>query len=90
MENQVDGNVAQKRSEKLISLANELKLRYMQNMIGQVSSVLIESQKDGYVQGYTPNYVMVKCVGEKDLIGKELKVMMSKTDGQIMTGNIIY
>lgn len=90
MENQVDGNVAQRRSEKLISLASELKLKYMQNMLGQVSNVLVESQKDGYVQGYTPNYVMVKCGGDKNLVGKEIKVMLEKTDGQIMSGNIIH
>ena len=90
MENQVDGNIAQKRSEKLIGLAQELKLKYMQNMIGQVSSILVESQKEGYVQGYTPNYVMVKCIGDKELIGKELKVTIDRTDGQLMSGNIVY
>lgn len=90
MENQVDGNIAQKRSEKLIALAQELKTKYMKYMVGQVSSVLIESQKDGFVQGYTPNYVMVKCPGDKELVGKELKVMLDKTDGQLMSGNIVY
>lgn len=90
MENQVDGNIAQKRSEKLIGLAQELKLKYMEDMIGQVSSILVESQKEGYVQGYTPNYVMVKCIGDKELIGKELKVTIDRTDGQLMSGNIVY
>ena len=90
MENQVDGNIAQKRSEKLIGLAQELKLKYMEDMMGQVSSILVESQKEGYVQGYTPNYVMVKCIGDKELIGKELKVTIDRTDGQLMSGNIVY
>lgn len=90
MENQVDGNIAQKRSEKLIGLAQELKLKYMEDMIGQVSSILVESQKEGYVQGYTPNYVMVKCIGDKELIGKELKVTIDRIDGQLMSGNIVY
>lgn len=89
MDNQVDGNIAQKRSEELISLANEQKANYMKNMIGQEVKVLVESQKNGYAQGYTSNYVMVKFKATNNLVGKEVKVIVSETDGQLMSGNII-
>ncbi len=89
MKNQVDGNIAQKRSEELISLAESLKIKYMNNMIGQVVNVLVESQNNGYAQGYTSNYVMVKFRMDKDVLGKELKVSLEKIEGDLIIGNIV-
>lgn len=88
MENQVDGNVSQLRSESLISLANELKIKYMKNMIGKREKILIESYSDGYAHGYTSNYIMVKIKTDEDLIGKEIEVTLQKVDKDIMIGII--
>lgn len=88
MENQVDGNVAQLRSEELISLANKLKHEYMNNMVGKREKILIESQANGYAQGYTSNYVMVKIKSDESLIGEEIEVTLEKVDKDIMIGII--
>ena len=88
MDGQVDGNIAQERSEKLIKLANKQKLEYMRKELGNTSKVLIESQKDGYVYGYTPNYIMVKSKGNGDLIGKEIEIKMVSLDGDLILGEI--
>ena len=84
MDNQVDGNIAQKRSEKLITLASNLKREYMEKMLGKKETILIESQNNGYVQGYTPNYVMVKVKSNENLIGKQIKVTLKEIDKDAM------
>ena len=84
MDNQVDGNIAQKRSEKLITLASNLKREYIEKMLGKKETILIESQNSGYVQGYTPNYVMVKVKSNENLIGKQIKVTLKEIDKDAM------
>jgi len=88
MENQVDGNVANKRSEELISLANELKNEYMKKYIGKKQDVLIESYKSGYLYGYTSNYIKVKIKGDRKLWGCLLKIELNSIEEDLMLGNI--
>ena len=90
MENQVDGNIAQKRSEKLILLANEMKKEYMNSQIGKEMKILIEEQNGEVAQGYTPNYIMVKVQSDKNIIGQEICVRLDKiNDDETMSGTII-
>ena len=90
MENQVDGNIAQQRSEKLISLANEMKKEYMNSQIGKEMKILIEEQNGEVAQGYTPNYIMVKVQSDKNIIGQEICVRLDKiNDDETMSGTII-
>lgn len=88
MENQVDGNVANKRSEELISLANELKNEYMKKYIGKKQDVLIESYKSGYLYGYTSNYIKVKIKGDRKLWGCLLKIELNSIEEELMLGDI--
>ena len=90
MENQVDGNIAQQRSETLISFANEMKIEYMNSFIGKEMKVLIEEQNGNIAQGYTPNYIMVKVKSDKNIIGQEMCVRLDKiNDDETMSGTII-
>ena len=90
MENQVDGNVAQQRSEKLILLANEMKKEYMNSQVGKEMKILIEEQNGEVAQGYTPNYIMVKVKSDKNIIGQEICVRLDKiNDDETMSGTII-
>ena len=90
MENQVDGNIAQQRSETLISFANEMKIEYMNSFIGKEMKVLIEEQNGNIAQGYTPNYIMVKVKTDKTLIGKEIVVKLDTINNdETMSGKII-
>ena len=90
MENQVDGNIAQQRSEALISLANKMKIEYMNSFIGKEMKVLIEEQNGNIAQGYTPNYIMVKVKSDKNIIGQEMCVRLDKiNDDETMSGTII-
>ena len=64
MPNQVDGNIKEIRSKKLIQLSNENQLSYNKNLIGQTVEVLFEDKEvlDGvaYYKGHTQNYIFVK------------------------------
>lgn len=88
MENQVDGNIANKRSEELISLANKLKNEYMEKYIGTKQDVLIESYKDGYLYGYTSNYIKVKIKGDRKLWGCLLKIELNSIEEDLILGDI--
>lgn len=88
MEDQVDGNIANFRSEKLIELGSKLKLAYINNYIGNTEKVLFESYKDGYLYGYTDNYIRVKVKGDEKLWGKQLPVELYSVEKDLILGNI--
>ncbi len=89
MEGQVDGNISNRRSDILISLANELKYEYMKNYIGTKQDVLIESYKNGYLYGYTSNYIRVKVRGDKKLWGCLLKIELNSIKEEKVLGDIV-
>lgn len=88
MENQVEGEIAQKRSEELINVAHKLKQDYMEKMIGKKVKILVESKDNEHVHGYTSNYVMVKAKTDKELLGKEIEVVLNQIDNDSMIGII--
>ena len=88
MPNQVDGNVAHDRSERLISLAKEHKQKFISNMIGKNEDVLVESQKGNIAQGYTSNYVMVKFDSEENVFGKLVNVKLEKIEEDVIIGRV--
>ncbi len=88
MDGQVDGNIAQKRSEELIELASKLKQEYMENEVGNVTKILVEKQENGQIYGYTGNYIMVVVKTKEKLFGKEVEVKLEKVDGDVMIANI--
>lgn len=88
MENQVDGNISAKRSEELISIGNDLKSKYMNEYLGKTLDVLFESYDNGYLYGYTPNYIKVKVKGDENLWGKQVPVKLYSKEGELMLGSI--
>lgn len=91
-ENQVDGNVKNIRSEKLISLGEELMKRFNSNFIGSSLSVLFEekSKKDeDYMEGYTSNYIRVKAKKDLGLIGKVVDVKIIEGKDDYLVGEVI-
>lgn len=92
MENQIDGNVKEERSTKLIELNSKLEKEFMENFIGRESEVLFEQRlKKGHnlYEGYTRNYIKVICESDHDIEGKILKVKLNKVEGDYIYGIII-
>ncbi|MBQ9658466.1 MAG: tRNA (N(6)-L-threonylcarbamoyladenosine(37)-C(2))-methylthiotransferase MtaB [Clostridia bacterium] len=61
MKNQIDGNVKDERSKKLIDLSNKNEQEYNTSYVGKVAQVLVEEKVgENIFQGHTGNYLMVK------------------------------
>ena len=74
MTNQIDGNIKEERSQKLIELSNKNEREYNEKYIGKRVEVLFEEEKDGLWSGYTKNYVRVFVESDESLENKILKV----------------
>ncbi|MBO4293088.1 MAG: tRNA (N(6)-L-threonylcarbamoyladenosine(37)-C(2))-methylthiotransferase MtaB [Clostridia bacterium] len=67
MPKQVDGNIKEQRSKKLIELSDKNELEYNQTYIGKNVKVLFEEEKKGLYKGHTQNYILVYCESDQDL-----------------------
>ena len=71
MPKQIDGNIKEARSKKLIELSNENQKMYNQQLVGKEVEVLFEDKEveDGitYFRGHTQNYILVKYKTDENL-----------------------
>ena len=74
MKNQVDGNIKEERSQKLIELSDKNQTEYNQMYFSKPQEVLFEEQKDGTWTGYTTNYVKVLYKSNENLENKIIKI----------------
>ena len=58
MSNQIDGNVKEQRSNKLIELSNKNQKKYNECYIGKELEILWEEEKDGMYRGHSDNYIL--------------------------------
>ena len=90
MENQIDGNIKEIRSNKLIDLSNKNQLEYNKTFLGKDLKVLFEEiDKNGYFKGHTTNYIPVKVKTEEDLENKILKVKVNDIDNLELIGQLV-
>ena len=81
MPDQIQGDVKEKRSKKLIELSNENQKQYNQNLIGKDVEVLFEEKnKEGYYKGHTQNYILVEYKTDEELENKIVKVNIKKAE----------
>jgi threonylcarbamoyladenosine tRNA methylthiotransferase MtaB len=80
--------VAHTRSEELISLGKKLKLEFLNKNIGTVAGVLLEEYKDGYLLGYTSNYIKTKVKGDKELWGTIQELELISLEKDLILGTI--
>ena len=84
--NQVDGNIKEARSKKLIQLSNENQLYYNKKLVGQNVEVLFEDKEivDGitYYKGHTQNYILVKYETREELENtlKSVKILEAEEE----------
>ena len=60
MPNQIDGNIKEQRSAKLIELSHQNEIKYNEKEIGKEIEVLWEEKEGDYIKGHTTNYKVVK------------------------------
>ena len=88
MENQVDGNIAEERSRKLIELSNKNQLLNHEKYIGKGVEVLFEENAGEIWTGHTKNYMVVKVRSEKQLANKIIKIRITEAKQEEVIGII--
>ena len=89
MPDQIDGNIKEERSQKLIKLSNKNETEYNKQYIGKVINVLFEEKDEqGYFKGHTANYLIVKVKNEDNLENEILPVMIEKQENMELFGII--
>ena len=80
MKNQVNPQIKEERSNKLIELSNKNEIEFLDNNLGKELEVLFETKtQNGYTEGHTTNYITVKSKGE-NLENTIKKVKISKRE----------
>ena len=70
---QIDGNIKEERSQKLIEMSDENEKEYNKSYIGKKIEVLFEEEKNGFYQGHTKNYILALCKTNKNLENQIVK-----------------
>jgi threonylcarbamoyladenosine tRNA methylthiotransferase MtaB len=75
--------IRNKRSKILRLLSASKKLSFYKQHIGGDYNVLFESEnKNGFIEGYTENYIRVRKNWNKNSVGKIQKVRIEKVDSE--------
>ena len=88
MPNQVDGNIAEERSKRLIELSEKNMKMYNEKYIGKVVEVLFEEKQGEYWIGHTRNYMVVKVKTDKDLENEIITTKVLQNQEEELIGNI--
>ena len=81
MKGVVPKNVRSKRSKMLRGLSVKKRRAFYESQIGKRKTVLFEGEnKDGFMYGFTENYIKVKTPYKKELINTLQKVTLTKID----------
>lgn len=92
MPNQIDGNVKEERSRKLIELSDKNEKEYNKQYIGKEVEVLFEEPhlENGrrYMKGHTTNYLATKVQTNKKLDNEIRKVKITKLDELELIGTL--
>jgi threonylcarbamoyladenosine tRNA methylthiotransferase MtaB len=83
MDNQVDEDVKNERVHRLITLNDQLAVEYASKFEGEVLEIIPEESykldsASNMVEGYSDNYLKVVIPGSEDLIGKLVRVKITK------------
>lgn len=81
MENQVPKELKEKRVEDMIALSNQLAKIYASEFEQDLLEVIPEekSSREGYLIGYSDNYMKVEFEGHASLIGSIVKIKITKS-----------
>ena len=86
MKNQIEPQIKDKRSNKLIELSDKNEIEFLEKYIGKEVEVLFECQvEDGYTEGHTTNYINVKKKG-KNLENSIIGVKVTNREGLQIIG----
>ena len=86
MPNQIDGNIAEERSRKLIELSEKNMKMYNERYIGKQVEVLFEEKQGDFWVGHTRNYMVVKIKSNDILENVVKKIKIEKISDEELFG----
>lgn len=87
MDGTVDYGLRKKRSKMLRVLSAKKRRLFYESQLGKVKEVLFEGNfKEGYITGFTENYVKVKSLWNPELINTKRKILLKEIgeDGAVL------
>ena len=79
------------RSQILRKLSDKKKMKFYKSNINQIRPVLFESKNyDGYIYGYTDNYIRVKTLWSKNLVDNVVDCELINIDDGIIMNARVY
>jgi len=88
MPNQVDGNIAEERSKRLIELSEKNMKMFNEKYIGKEVEVLFEEKQDNFWIGHTRNYMVAKTKADEDLENVIKTVKIEEIQAEELIGKI--
>lgn len=83
MKNQIPGLVKKERSQRLIEKSKYYTDKFLDNILNQPIKVLFESKNDnGFIKGYTTNYIRVKRQYNPNLSNKIIDVVCDRRENE--------
>ena len=86
---EINGIIMKSRYNRLNKLNLELAKKYNDKFKDQVLDFIPEEVDNEYLTGHTNNFIKIKVVGNKELIGKMLKIKIIETDFPMCLGKIL-
>ena len=86
LKSQVSNAVKQERSHKMINVTSQSEKEFLNLLCGKEYDVLFETYEDGYAQGYTANYSLVKVKCDIDIHGQLLPVKIISSEKDFCIG----
>lgn len=89
MDEQIDEEIKEIRSKKLIELSNNNEKKFMSRYLGKEVKVLFEQKENENIKGHTANYILVKSVYKNGMEGKIKNVKIKGQANLELLGEIM-
>lgn len=89
MENQVPKEVKEERSRRMFEVDRICRSAFLERFLGRELEVLLEQDKDGFLEGKAPNYVTVRVPSGEGRPGEIKTVRIADADGDGLFGHIL-
>lgn len=86
-EDKIDPKVKKERADELEKLKEIMAERERKKYLDRELKVLVEEEKDGYLYGYSENYLRVKLKGEATSLNHIVSVKIDSLEKEMLIGN---
>jgi len=86
---EVGGTIKKERVRDLLAMSDILAKAYIQSQLNIPQEVVFETEKDGFLYGHTSNYIHVKCLGPRHLIGEVTKIVILQEEYPLSLAELV-